>query len=131
MSNDKDRPMLTEGDIILPYRSSFPIMLFENYKENGTDTFIKARKHKPSNLWFSDIDEKAIDNVAEPRDPHHWKSQGLIVFLINSEIPKNYGIKVSRVYQGGLSARGTLIELPRGVKCPYDFDTQALFKPIN
>lgn len=131
MKSSKPLPTLVEGDIILPYRGNFPIMLFDNIQPENTDTFIRARKHPTLDVWYSDVDEQAVGDVAEPRDPHHWKSQGAIIFLTVQSIQVNCGIRITRVFREGLSARGVVIELPTGVVFPYQHDTEKLFKPIK
>jgi hypothetical protein len=121
---------LVEGDIILPYRGNAPIMLFDNAVDQSGDTFIRARKHPGLNLWYSEVDEEAA-GAAKPKDPHHWKSQGAVVFLTAQSIPINHGIRITRVFKQGLSARGQVIELPKGIVFPYQHDTEKLFQPLK
>lgn len=130
MKSSKPLPLLVEGDIVLPYRGNFPIMLFDNAQPENTDTFVRARKHPTLNVWYSDVDEQAIGD-AEPRDPHHWKSQGAVVFLTAQKLSVNFGIRITRVFREGLSARGVVIQLPEGVEFPYQHDTNKLFKPLG
>jgi hypothetical protein len=122
-------PLLVEGDIVVPYRSGYPIMLFDN--EAQEDTFIRARKHPVLGIWYSNVDEEAEDLVAKPRAPQHWRAQGAVIFTPVQKLRANQGILVSRTFRGGLSARGTVIELPEGIKYPYDVDTKKLFKPLK
>lgn len=122
-------PMLSEGDIVVPYRAGFPIMLFDNTTQE--DTFIRARKHPVLGIWYSNIDEEAVDRIAQPRAPQHWRTQGAVIFTAAQSLRANQGIVVSRTFRGGLSARGTVIELPEGIKYPYDADTEKLFKPLK
>lgn len=120
---------LCENDIVVPYRAGFPIMLFDNHTQE--DAFIRARKHPGLGIWYSTIDEEAVDKIAQPRAPAHWRTQGAVIFIAAQSLRANQGILVSRTFRGGLSARGTVIELPEGIKYPYDADTEKLFKPLK
>lgn len=122
-------PLLSEGDIVVPYRSGFPIMLFDNHQHN--DTFIRARKHPVLGIWYSEIDQDAHNGIATPREPQHWRAQGAVIFTAAQSLRANQGIVVQRAFRGGLSARGNVIDLPDGIKYPYDADTEKLFKPIK
>lgn len=129
-SQNSERPLLQEGDIILPYRGDFPIMLFDN--EAQADTFIRARKHQTLNVWYSEVDESAENDVARPRSTAHYKSQGAIVFLSVQQLQRGQGIRITRAFKGGLSARGVAIDLPANVEYPYQADTsKLLFKPLK
>ena len=122
-------PLLVEGDIVIPYRAGYPIMLFDNDTHN--DTFIRARKHPVLGIWYSEIDQEAIDKIATPRAPQHWRAQGAVIFTAAQSLRPNQGIVVKRCFRGGLSARGNVIDLPDGIKYPYDADTEKLFKPLK
>lgn len=128
---DSDLPVLAEGTIIVPYRKGWPMILYENMDSSNPDCFIRARLHPTKRVWYADVDEAKPERAASmPRDPHHHRSQGVVVFLSVQQLTYNVGIRVTRMFNSGKSARGTVIELPGDWQDLYTHDTGALFKPI-
>lgn len=123
-------PVISEGTIIVPYRKGWPITLFENTDPSSPDCFIRARLHLAQCIWYADVDEANTSRVSVPRDPHHYKSQGVIVFLTSQQLTEKDGIRITRTFNSGKSARGIVTELPRDWKDLYSNDTNSLFKGI-
>ncbi len=123
-------PVILEGTIIIPYRKGFPIMLFENTDQSSPDCYVRARLHLAQNVWYGDVDETSNSKVSTPRNPHHHKSQGVIVFVPAQELTASSGIRVVRTFNSGKSARGMVTQLPRDWHDLYTHDTRGLFKPL-
>ncbi len=124
-------PTIAEGDIVMPYRATYPMMMFDNAAGQSSDTFVRARKHVGLNVWYSEADMAAEHATGIPREPQHWRAPGIVVFLTESSIEPGYGVRITRVFKSGASARGVIMKLPPGVKYPYDSDTEKLFQPLN
>lgn len=115
------RVAIREGDIVLPYQSGYPIMLFDNVTDGKQqDPFIRARTTPDGHCWYSDVDVASQCNESTPRDPQHTKSSGIVVFISTESIPTGYGVSITRVFHSGGSARGVLVPLPKGVEYPFD-----------
>lgn len=124
-------PVLKEGTIIVPYRKGHSMLLYANLDAGSPDCFIRTRLHQERGVWYSDVDELADrPDICTPRDPHHYRGQGIVVFLTANQLTADMGVRITRMFNSGKSARGTVVKLPDDWQDLYAHDVQVRFKPI-
>lgn len=124
MNTTNSKIKISEGQIVVPYNSNSPIMTLDNPSEDQVDLFIRARYHVGLRSWFAEIDG---GHTGRAHDSKKQGQRGAVIF-VPRVLKIGEGVVIRRVFGGGNSAQGTILELPDNVMYPFNYDTARLFK---
>ncbi len=109
-----NRPEIEEGTLIVPYARNQAIITFEQ-DDDKADLFIRAKLHPDFKVWYADCSEDG--NLKHAAAGY----EGLVVF-VTRQVQPNELIRVTRVFQNKLSAKGTILKAPADLQTPFDYE---------
>jgi hypothetical protein len=127
----ENKPLLSEGQIVLPYDRDHPMVLYKSNHENSVDAFVRAKFHEQLGLWWSETDFYAENGNPRLNAPGRDGNSGLIVFVDPNTILCGLGIRITRVFNGGTSAKGVAIRLPIELKLLSYHDQRILRSTVE
>lgn len=122
-----NKPVLLDGQIVLPYNTEHPIKLYRSNVDGNNDIFIRAKHDAINRIWWSEVDPEAENGNTRINAPGMDGNSGLIVFV--EDYPRvlcSHGIRVTRIFNAGNSAKGVVFRLPPNVVLKQTLDQQSV-----
>ena len=107
---------ISAGTIVIPYTRTMPIATFHQIDESLPDMFVRVKKHKDLNVWYSEC----ADGLAGTANPL-TSGNGLIVF-VPRQLKINEVVRIVSVFPNGNAAKGAIIKADGDFQTPFDYE---------